>query len=1302
MANKEFDDVQLDVEFTVASTRENITSEENIALSFGKLAKWYTDFDPIVWTGHTNVVTPVTAYGPTYFTYDSEGHFTGSSEYIHKAQADISISYYVKIATIGPVSNSSMTFSENFKIRIKQTNISTYDIVIRANYDGIYKPSCYVVVDPSGLHQSGFTNLEVYLDGSGPTYSLYIGSVTTADSFCVLGVEMSPEAKSSIPITWTSVAETLPLTSTKLDILYTAEADNRGVVETANDLSYSPILDGYTFNSSNTEIKRYYITDISNSKITIIDPTVKKDKTPLVMLTIEHGWTRIYSAQTTNSLVLSIKNSNDDSSPLEANIVWNDGGRRSIASVNDGDTLILMYRPDYATPRWLIISSDRIKEMTKCLIINYTDVNGKYVPSWGTTDSYDLFAYTIDQAGDVKLRSIYGNDRFPMPPKLYYGVPISSASGSGSGSYTDANAGYALYNITNDSRWKYSSWNASHYAITSEMGRVYLKIQLGTFNGKKYWQSNSAPYLYDYENLAANNYYAELGLFKHLGSSWTLSLSPVTTVYYFDGTSLMPVPLNINTRSENTEYGKKFLKWDSAGTITDSQYFIKDCAGTSGSAGWVRIADITITGNYVNQGIAFDVIQRGTIQYNVNVRFASSTTTDPDITTFSVTLDNLTTAGAPEVYMIKTDTSKWSIYIKKLDAYDHITIMDFDISNYTLGRLTWTWVDVHTAAAAITGGTAATLLKYVTTDANVLQSASATSQYRPILMGYDGSADPSEISDTVTNQVYTTSTVYAQPSTGNLYATKLFTNSYPSNAGACLNTYGLYLKAYYQQSGGSTLTYNGYAVRTYPGKNGDSNGLLLQIGGGGLTIIGSGEASYNLAGLISDDQSAVDKTTLNIGGTLNTAYHGSSEQMIVASDNNLYLMTNCNTIANRKSAVLSNSLEFYPDTDETGSIGTASYNWNTIYGKTIYEGGTALATKYAAASHTHEYIPLTGSDQVTGDIITTGTGRKFTVKNNTYSFSLHIGSGGVNRGLFDHGGDNFSGTNTWLINIDGDNETSIYSTIKEYTDQSGNFCIPFFGAAAATGVKKFYHNTGLWYNSKNGTTSAVGNAYLVLGNSSNSTTAGNKEGILRLYSTNTSYAQIKAPSTTTARTLTLPNATGTLALNKSCMIYEGSDAITDSNGWYKFAQATLSATSTDSTAIFLISKSWDSTNGKVPGATGILVAHIRTDNSDKGKMAEGSCELTWLIAGNKIDVNHFKLIHYDTTTVSTRAELWCRIPERYAAWSIIELRENSRTGLSLSQWTLYSYSGVAGTAFPSDYTGTVKISDVQTLLAGTV
>jgi len=44
--NRTFNNVQLDVKFTQASTRANITSEENISLSFGKLNKWYEALVP--------------------------------------------------------------------------------------------------------------------------------------------------------------------------------------------------------------------------------------------------------------------------------------------------------------------------------------------------------------------------------------------------------------------------------------------------------------------------------------------------------------------------------------------------------------------------------------------------------------------------------------------------------------------------------------------------------------------------------------------------------------------------------------------------------------------------------------------------------------------------------------------------------------------------------------------------------------------------------------------------------------------------------------------------------------------------------------------------------------------------------------------------------------------------------------------------------------------------------------------------------------------------------------------------------
>lgn len=43
-----------------------------------------------------------------------------------------------------------------------------------------------------------------------------------------------------------------------------------------------------------------------------------------------------------------------------------------------------------------------------------------------------------------------------------------------------------------------------------------------------------------------------------------------------------------------------------------------------------------------------------------------------------------------------------------------------------------------------------------------------------------------------------------------------------------------------------------------------------------------------------------------------------------------------------------------PYSDSAFDLGTASYAWRNAYADTIYEGGSALSSKYAAASHTHD------------------------------------------------------------------------------------------------------------------------------------------------------------------------------------------------------------------------------------------------------------------------------------------------------------------------------------------------------------
>lgn len=60
------------------------------------------------------------------------------------------------------------------------------------------------------------------------------------------------------------------------------------------------------------------------------------------------------------------------------------------------------------------------------------------------------------------------------------------------------------------------------------------------------------------------------------------------------------------------------------------------------------------------------------------------------------------------------------------------------------------------------------------TDQKVLQSATTTANFRPVILGYTNTNTPSDLSANVTQQVYTTTTIYAQPSIGSLWANKLY------------------------------------------------------------------------------------------------------------------------------------------------------------------------------------------------------------------------------------------------------------------------------------------------------------------------------------------------------------------------------------------------------------------------------------------------------------------------------------------------------------------------------------------------
>lgn len=107
-----------------------------------------------------------------------------------------------------------------------------------------------------------------------------------------------------------------------------------------------------------------------------------------------------------------------------------------------------------------------------------------------------------------------------------------------------------------------------------------------------------------------------------------------------------------------------------------------------------------------------------------------------------------------------------------------------------------------------------------------------------------------------------------------------------------------------------------------------------------------------------------------------------------------------------------------------------------------------------------------------------------------------------------------------------DNASNYYVQVNNPT--SGTWFRPIF-TANSSGNMAGYNNNGFMYYTQEGTTSAQGYAYIRAGNEVASGTAGNKRGILRLYSNSAYYSDLYAANGQTAnRTIILPNGGGNL------------------------------------------------------------------------------------------------------------------------------------------------------------------------------
>lgn len=201
--------------------------------------------------------------------------------------------------------------------------------------------------------------------------------------------------------------------------------------------------------------------------------------------------------------------------------------------------------------------------------------------------------------------------------------------------------------------------------------------------------------------------------------------------------------------------------------------------------------------------------------------------------------------------------------------------------------------------------------------------------------------------------------------------------------------------------------------------------------------------------------------------------------------------------------------------DSNGNLYVTQKDDNTTYSsKAAASGGTDVSLVTTGEKYTWN----NKQDKLTNPVTGTGTSGYLAKWNGSGSITSgpQIGSG-----------------TTKFLREDGTWQTPSYIAntdaklqVAEVT--SGTQYYPLVGTGTSAATRQ-YDTTGFKYKGTKGTTSAVGSSILELGNSTASGTANNKQGKLVIYGS-TAYAHTIQGAPSAARTLTLPNATGTIAL----------------------------------------------------------------------------------------------------------------------------------------------------------------------------
>lgn len=112
-----------------------------------------------------------------------------------------------------------------------------------------------------------------------------------------------------------------------------------------------------------------------------------------------------------------------------------------------------------------------------------------------------------------------------------------------------------------------------------------------------------------------------------------------------------------------------------------SDKIVATFSGNGSSNPYCLLAELKISGSYVNTPIVITIDQRSYGRSEIHILFAAAKDTNPNLSSFSKT-------GKPTVWIVRTATSTWQLYVKKSENFDSITVTDI-INPISTVAITW-------------------------------------------------------------------------------------------------------------------------------------------------------------------------------------------------------------------------------------------------------------------------------------------------------------------------------------------------------------------------------------------------------------------------------------------------------------------------------------------------------------------------------------------------------------------------------------------------------------------------------------